>query len=308
VELPVPATGRADVLVEALTIDVSGWRAAPFYVHGESVFAVGDVHGCAAQLQALLAEIASIASTIRSSTRLVLLGDLIDRGPSSLGVLDIWARDAGTHGVDRVHRLMGNHEMTLLLAIGDGPHALRARELWLGAHMGGGAVLAEMRARAGCPEAPLDRALVDAALGSHVTACLFAMEPHLRLGNMLFVHGGLRPRVDVDTYLARPWTDFKEAEWAWIMADFLQWKEGFSGTFVVHGHTPPVRHHELTGEDDPHQFIHDRLGLDGGSSRNGIVTAAQIEDGRYRILRALGQPAGAPASTAVSHSRASNSS
>lgn len=46
-----------------------------------------------------------------------------------------------------------------------------------------------------------------------------------------------------------------------------------------------------------------------GLARAGhaIVTAARVEDGRYRILRALGQPAGAPASTAVSHSRASNS-
>jgi serine/threonine protein phosphatase 1 len=291
-----------------ITIDVSEWHPAPFDVCHETVFAVGDVHGCASQLQALLAEIEGIARARTAPTRLVLLGDLIDRGPSSLGVLDLWARDAGAHGVDRIHRLMGNHEMTLLLAIGDGPHAPRARELWLSAHMGGGAVLAEMRARAGRPDAVLDRALVDATLGSHVAACLFAMEPHLRLGNLLFVHGGLRPQVDIDAYLARPWTGFQDAEWAWIMADFLQWKEGFGGTFVVHGHTPPVRHHELTGEDDPHQFMHGRLGLDGGSSRNGIVTAAQIEDGRYRILRALGQPAGAPASTAVSHSRASNSS
>jgi serine/threonine protein phosphatase 1 len=37
--------------------------------------------------------------------------------------------------------------------------------------------------------------------------------------------------------------------------------------------------------------MYDRLGLDGGSSRNGIVTAAQIEEGRYRILRALGPAA-----------------
>ena len=292
----------------SVTVDVSRWHAAPFDVCGETVFAVGDVHGCAAQLHALLASIKRLAGTVHASTRLVLLGDLIDRGPSSLGVLDLWSLDAGAHGVDRIHRLMGNHEMTLLLAIGDGPHAPLARELWLGAHMGGDAVLAEMRARAARPDAVLDRALVEATLGSHVTGCLFAMEPHLRLGNVLFVHGGLRPQVDIDAYLSRPWSGFQEAEWAWIMADFLQWKEGFGGTLVVHGHTPPVRHHELTGEEDPHQFVHDRLGLDGGSSRNGIVTAAQIEDGRYRILRARGQAAGAQASTAVSHSRASNSS
>ena len=181
--------------------------------------------------------------------------------------------------------------MSLLLAVGDGPHAAIARQLWLGEHMGGGAVLAEMRSRAGRADAVLDRALLEATTGSTVTACLQSMETQLQLGNVLFVHGGLRPGVDATAYLSRPWTHFREAEWAWIMADFLQWKEGFGGLRVVHGHTPPSRHFELTGQHDPHCFMHDRLGLDGGSSRNGIVTAAQIEEGRYRILRALGPAA-----------------
>jgi serine/threonine protein phosphatase 1 len=73
------------------------------------------------------------------------------------------------------------------------------------------------------------------------------------------------------------------------MEGFLDWRGGFGGTLVVHGHTPPPRHRELTGQDDPHLFQHDRLGLDGGSTRTGIVTAARIEDGRYRFLRA-GRP------------------
>lgn len=271
-----------------LEIDVSAWHAAPFDLAGETVFAVGDVHGCAAHLGVLLDTIAGIARTVDGPVRLVFLGDLIDRGPDSLGVLDLWAADAAERGVHRIHRLMGNHEMSMLLAAGDGPHAPMARQLWLGEHMGGGAVLTEMRARAGRPDAGFDRALLESTMGSHVIGCLEGMETHLRLGNVLFVHGGLRPGVPVADYLARPWTDFREAEWAWIMADFLQWKEGFGGLRVVHGHTPPVRHHELTRQDDPHRFMHDRLGLDGGSSRNGIVTAAQIDRGRYRILRALG--------------------
>jgi serine/threonine protein phosphatase 1 len=274
-----------------ISIDISGWREAPFAPGGECVFALGDVHGCAAQLGVLLDTVAGIARTVAAPSRLVFLGDLIDRGPDSLGVLDLWAADTPARGVDRIHRLMGNHEMTMLLAIGDGPHAPAARQLWLGEHMGGGAVLAEMRARAGRPDAVLDHSLLAETMGSKVTNCLQSMETHLKLGNVLFVHGGLRPMVDATAYLSHAWTRFREAEWAWIMADFLQWKGGFGGLRVVHGHTPPVRHFELTGQDDPHRFMHDRLGLDGGSSRNGIVTAAQIEEGRYRILRTLGPAA-----------------
>lgn len=286
--------GRGD----AVAVEVSGWFDAPFDPAGETVFAIGDVHGCAAQLRALREAIAALAADAPGPTRLVYLGDLVDRGPDSLGVLDQWATDAGAHGVDRLDRLVGNHEICMLLSVGEGPHAAAARERWLGHHMGGACVLAEMRERTGRPDAPLDRALLEAAVGQAVSACLASMSPHVRLGNLLFVHGGLRPGIDVDAFLAIPWTDFLQAEWAWIMADFLQWPHGFGGLKVVHGHTPPMRHRELTGQDDPHRFTQDRLCLDGGSSRNGIVVAAQVEQGRYRLLRARGPAAVAAAASA----------
>lgn len=278
-------------------VEVSVWQEAPFDPAGEVIFAIGDVHGCADQLHALRAAIASLAGDVSAPTRVVYLGDLVDRGPDSLGVLDQWATDAGAHGVDRLDRLIGNHEMCMLLAVGDGPHAAAARERWLGHHMGGSIVLAQMRSRVGRPDAVLDRSLLDAAVGSTVCAGLDSMGAHLRLGNLLLVHGGLRPGVEVDPWLSVPWTDFLAAEWAWIMADFLQWPHGFGGLKVVHGHTPPMRHQALTGQADPHQFTQDRLCLDGGSSRNGIVVAAQIEQGRYRVLRARGPVA--PAAVAL---------
>jgi serine/threonine protein phosphatase 1 len=290
-------TERAHSL--SVRVEASGWQEAPFDPAGEVVFAIGDVHGCADQLQALRAAIGSLARDACAPTRLVYLGDLIDRGPDSLGVLEQWASDARAHGVDRLDRLMGNHEMCMLLSVGGGPHASAARERWLGHHMGGSVVLAEMRARTGRLDAVLDRSLLDEAAGCTVSACLDAMGTHLRLGNLLLVHGGLRPGVDVDPWLSVPWTDFMAAEWAWIMADFLKWPHGFGGLKVVHGHTPPMRHHALTGQSDPHRFTQDRLCLDGGSSRNGIVVAAQIEQGRYRILRASGPAAASAGSTAA---------
>ena len=42
-------------------IDISAWKSAPFAVEGETIFAVGDVHGCARELEALLEAIGALA-------------------------------------------------------------------------------------------------------------------------------------------------------------------------------------------------------------------------------------------------------
>jgi len=53
-----------------------------------------------------------------------------------------------------------------------------------------------------------------------------------------------------------------------------------------HGHTPPDKHRAISGMDHPHLFEGDRLGLDGGSARTGIVTPRKSRMARYRILKA----------------------
>ncbi len=52
---------------------------------------------------------------------------------------------------------------------------------------------------------------------------------------------------------------FTEARWAWINHGFLDWKQGFGGTLVVHGHTPPDKHKAISGMEDTHLFEGDRL-------------------------------------------------
>ena len=273
-----------------IPVDISDWKPAPFDLHGETVFAIGDVHGCAAELQATLATIARLAASHGGGRRrLVFLGDMIDRGPDNVGTLKLWAAKAAALGVDRVDRLMGNHEQVLLLAASGGAHARRARDLWLTPSMGGQKVLDEMRAATGVPDAPLDHALLATSLGRRVVYCLNAMRSHVRLGNTVFVHGGLDPGAEPDEFLSRPWTSFTEARWAWINRGFLDWRKGFNGLLVVHGHTPPALHREISGLADPHAFEGDRLGLDGGTTRTGFVAAAEIRDGRYRVLTA-GRP------------------
>jgi serine/threonine protein phosphatase 1 len=267
-------------------VDISAWKSAPFAVEGETIFAVGDVHGCARELEALLEAIAALARERQAKRHLIYLGDLIDRGPDNIGTLRLWSEDAAAWGVDRIDRVMGNHEMIMLLTLAGEAHAAKAEAMWRSDSMGGEAVLAEMRAACRDPRAPPTYALAVLALGEGVVRHLLTQRSHLRVGNTLFVHGGLDGRTDPQGFLATPWTAFTDARWAWITHGFLDWRGGFKGTLVVHGHTPPDKHRAISGMDDPHLFEGDRLSLDGGSARTGIVTAAEIQDGRYRILRA----------------------
>jgi serine/threonine protein phosphatase 1 len=268
---------------DSAPVEISAWKPAPFDVDGETVFAIGDIHGCAPELTALLETIRDTLSDDRQR-RLVFIGDMIDRGPDTLGVLAQWTEAERLARVGRVDSLMGNHEQLMLLAITGGPHAKRATAMWL--EHNGDTVLAEMRAKVGDANAPLSPALVAAALGEKTNDGLYSLRSHVRVGNTLFVHAGIDPKADQDEYLARPWMGLKAASWAWAREGFIDWDGGFGGTMVVHGHTPPHKHRPISGLQDPVEFHQDRLCIDAGSDRSGFVAAAQIENGRYRIFRA----------------------
>ena len=237
-------------------------------------------------MQNLLDTIRALAGESTGPRRLVYLGDLIDRGPDTLGVLHLWAEDPQAHGVDRVDRIIGNHEILMLLTLRGGPLAGRANAMWQSERMGGARVVEEMRALVHDPAAPPTYALARAALGQRTLDLLLTQRSHLRLGNTLFVHGGLAGGRDRDAFLERPWTAGVNARWAWITRGFLDWRDGFEGTLVVHGHTPPAKHRKFSGMDNPHVLAHDRLSLDGGSALTGLVVAAEIRDGCYRLLKA----------------------
>lgn len=270
----------------AVSVEITPWQSAPFALAGETVFAVGDVHGCAEHLDQLLATIVTLAREASAPRRLVYLGDMIDRGPDNIGVLRRWAEGPEARGVERVDRLIGNHEILMLLAMRGGALASKAAAMWLSERMGGNKVLAEMRAMAGDPQASPSYALARETLGQPVVDLLLTERPWLQLGNTLFVHGGLDGHSDPESFLARPWTAGVNARWAWITRGFLDWQGGFGGRLVVHGHTPPAKHRKLSGMADTNVFAHDRLCLDGGSALTGLVVAAELGDGRYRLIKA----------------------
>jgi serine/threonine protein phosphatase 1 len=272
--------------VVSIPVEISAWKPAPFAIGGETVFAIGDIHGCAPELGALLDTVVLLAREQTGQRRLVYLGDIVDRGPDTIGALRLWAEDAAARGVERIDRIIGNHEIVMLLTLAGSPHAAKAEAMWLSDGMGGARVLEEMRQAVGDPRAKPSYHLAAAALGEKVMRLMLTQRSHLCIGNTVFVHGGLDGGADQKAFLAPPWTSFTDARWAWITQGFLDWRGGFGGTLVVHGHTPPAKQWRLTHMEDPHLFLHDRLGLDGGSAVTGFVVGAEIQDGRYRILTA----------------------
>ena len=90
----------------------------------QRVYAVGDVHGRADLLRCLLRQIdRDDGGRPHADTRLILLGDLIDRGPDSAGVLEC-VRALEAEPDRHVTVLMGNHEDMFLKAIDEGEAAL----------------------------------------------------------------------------------------------------------------------------------------------------------------------------------------
>jgi len=175
----------------SVAVEVSPWTLAPFALDGETVFAVGDVHGCADHLQSLLDAARTLAAESTGPRRLVYLGDMIDRGPDTLGVLRLWAEGPQSHGFDRIDRIIGNHEILMLLTLRGGPLAGRANAMWQSERMGGAKVVDEMRAVVHDLAAPPSYELARTALGQQTLDLLLTQRSHLRLGNTLFVHGGL---------------------------------------------------------------------------------------------------------------------
>ena len=83
---------------------------------GERVYAIGDIHGRDDLFAQLLAKVeADNAARGKAFTTLILLGDLVDRGPDSASVIE---RAIGLGApFDKVVMLIGNHEECFLAAL-----------------------------------------------------------------------------------------------------------------------------------------------------------------------------------------------
>ena len=205
-------------------------------------FAIGDIHGCLQALDRVLGLIEAQAAG--SAHRLVFLGDYIDRGPDSAGVI-ARLRALQAHAPDRVICLKGNHEDLMLHAV-DRPDRV---EPWL--NNGGDASLDSWGCRSVAEVAP---DIVD-----WIAACPTWFEDERRI----FVHAGLRPGLEPSRQSDR--------DRLWIREEFLGVDHDF-GKFVVHGHTP-----QKGGAPDLHAH---RVNLDTGAVYGGRLTAGIFLDGQ----------------------------
>ena len=178
-------------------------------------YAISDIHGCARTLRALLDQIGPTRDD-----ELYFLGDYIDRGPDSKGVIDtlLELRDHG----HAVHCLMGNHELMMLEVAKEeeDEDAAFATDNWLA---NGG--ITTLQSYANGPDINFpDRHML----------FLDELKFHFELPGYLLVHAGLNflaadPLQDVHHLLwIRRW--YNDIDRAWL-----------GERVVVHGHTPVPR-------------------------------------------------------------------
>jgi serine/threonine protein phosphatase 1 len=229
---------------------------------GHRAYVVGDIHGRLDLLDQLLAKIDADlkARPIRKSL-LVFVGDLIDRGPHSAQVIER-LRTYRRAGVRPIF-LLGNHEEVLLRILGGDQSLISS---WL--RFGGIQCLKSYGVDASTlksadPEAAMSA--IRAAVPRKHVEFLNSFMDTCRFGDYLFVHAGIRPGVELEQQTQ---TDLR-----WIRAPFL-FDETDHGFTVVHGHTinPEV---EERGN---------RIGIDTGAYRTGVLTALVIEDSERRFI------------------------
>ena len=214
----------------------TAWRDNPRPVpEGLLVTAVGDVHGCSDHLATMYRALArDVEDLAPKETCCILLGDLIDRGPGSLESLMLAADGLAAQvstGTVRDVALVGNHDDWLVRAVfGNLTH----HDAMLWARNGGIATWQDLGIRGPGSVDRLVREIRDRLPGP-VRDLLAAMVPVHRIGDLVFAHAGVDPRV--------PFEKQCRESLMWIRAPFLEpdhWPFPF---LVVHGHTVerPVR-------------------------------------------------------------------
>ena len=225
---------------------------------GQRVYAIGDVHGCLDRLVALHGLIADdLAERPVAGPVLVHLGDYVDRGEDSAGVVARLAAGVALPGVPTVN-LMGNHEHMMLEAIAEGE--AEAAGLWLA--NGGGDSLRSW----GVSPSALARDWSGYLPEAHLRF-LRALELRHEVGGYLFVHAGIRPGVPLDRQ--------DRHDLIWIREPFLS-SDAPHGVVVVHGHTP--RQEPVVRAN--------RIGIDTGAVMGGVLTCVVLEDDRLGFITA----------------------
>lgn len=230
---------------------------------GERYYVIGDIHGRLDLYNALIAAVEEDdAAQPQAQTHIVLLGDLVDRGPDSAGVL---ARTRQWQARRSVRVLAGNHEEMFLTSF-EKPEILRH----FLKHGGRETILSYGLSKKQFNTMTLDElfeALPKVVPQSDLDY-MASFEECIVAGDYLFVHAGIDPSVAI--------ADQQRKDMLWIRDRFLS-HEGPLEKVVVHGHTIFDRVMDCGN----------RIGIDTGAFRSGVLTALVLEGDQRRSLQAI---------------------
>ena len=235
---------------------------------GQRVYAIGDVHGRLDLLQLLLTQIeADYRAREPAETHIVMLGDLIDRGPHSRQIIEMFLN--GAPAFAQFHFVMGNHEEMLLKLIDDPDPTLLPQFLRYGGR--------ETFESYDAPQLVLDvpERFAPDTLSFYIPeehrGFLRMMHDGVQFGDYFFTHAGIRPGVSLE--------EQDRHDLRWIRAPFLDSVQDH-GVMVVHGHTVL----------DEVEIRSNRIGIDTGAYMTGRLTALGLEGTERWLLQSVGEP------------------
>lgn len=234
-------------------------------------YAIGDIHGQLALLKAAHARIAAEIA-VHGPAPIVHIGDLVDRGPDSPGVIEYLLQGIAD-GQDWIV-LLGNHDRMFAGYLRDlcwHDPRLRPDASYLHPRIGGAQTLASYGVKnpADRPLAPVHADAVAAVPQSH-RDFIESLPTSFARGEVFFAHAGIRPGVPLDRQT--------EDDMCWIRDDFLEDRRDH-GPLIVHGHThlPQATHYG------------NRVNLDSGAAYGGPLTAVVIEGREVFVLTEQGR-------------------
>lgn len=220
---------------------------------GALLYAIGDIHGrsdCLRRAHRLIdRDVAERGG--RNGAMEIYIGDYVDRGPDSKGVIDLLVERSSAASVVA---LRGNHEIIMESFLrGLTPfeewRRLGGLETILSYGVDARSLLAkgEIRPRDFAEKVPVPHLRFIASLKGFYS-----------IGRYCFVHAGLRPGVSIERQSIN--------DFAWIRDDFLNCSDDF-GFIVVHGHSPKPRI----------DFLNNRINIDTGAYMTNRLSVLRID-------------------------------
>lgn len=230
------------------------------------IYAVGDIHGELDLLDKLLVEIAKDAAKGSDHT-IIFVGDYVDRGPDSKGVIDRVMN--GIAGFETIC-LKGNHEQIFTDFV-DEPSPGQAK-MWFRDLNGGRETLASYGIDAedvisSLEEGGCTKRLLNSVPMEHIK-WMDALPVCHRTDGYFFVHAGVKPGVPLDKQVPE--------DMIWIREKFLKSRKNH-GAVVVHGHTPS-RSAEIKKN---------RINIDTGACYWGELTAVALGGDEPRLISVM---------------------